>query len=246
MYSVKIKNNIQNLFSVLDSTVPGSSPYAVLKTVSNSDNGFGLNVNQGNINPVTISLIQGSTDERYTIGTTVTSGNYRYAWFYKTASGAIQRQIANINFSNGFVVNSLPANTNTKGYVSYNHPDSSVYVGSLRSLYSYIPDIPICVTIYDTNTIPSGNRFTCTQIGVLFLAYANQTGGNIVSYSTLVNVGDDLNDILNDFITVQSGSNQLFLNISVDEITNLPSQTLNFTGTAFAVVYSTAIFSINY
>jgi len=245
MYSVKIKNNnIQNLFSVLDSTVPGSSPYAVNKTISNSDNGFVLNVNQGNINPVNISLIQGSTSERFTIGTTVTSGNYRYAWFYKTSTGTVQRQIANISFSNGFVINSLPANSNTNGYVSYNHPDSSVYVGLLTSIKSGYPDIPICITLYDTNTITSATRFTCTQAGTVFLAYADLTGLNIVSLSTPINVGEDLAISLSSLIGYSFVADPLYFNLSLNEITNVSSGTISLSGTAFLVVYTTGIFSI--
>jgi len=250
MYSVKIKNNIQNLFSVLDNTVPGSSPYAVNKTISNSDTGFTLNTFQSIVAP-SISLIQGSSSERFTIGTSVTSGTYRYVWFFRSSDyGTIRRQIANISFSNGFTINSLPANSQTTGYVSYNHPDSSVYTGSMLVRRQPLGDdysMPITITVFDTNSIQSASSFTCTQIGVLFLAYSsNSSVIGLVSLSTLVNVGDSLLNVVNDLIS-SVGDSSSWSSLDVTEITYLPSSTITplYSNNNFAVVYSTAIFSIN-
>jgi len=245
MYSVKIRNNIQNLFSVLDSTVPGSSPYAVNKTVSNSDNGFTLNVNQGNINPVVISLIQGSSSERFTIGTAVTSGNYRYVWFFRNSStGTVKRQIANINFSNGSIINSLPINPNSTGYVSYNHPDSSVYTGIIGAANSL--QIPIAITVYDTNTIARASLFTCTQVGIVFIAFFRGGNTDILSSTTLINVGESLNSIMGEVLDPFFGPISPSPTILADEITNVTSGTSDLGDTPFVIVYSTAIFSITF
>jgi len=239
MYSVKIKDNIKTLFSVLDNTVPGSSPYAVNKTILNSDTGFTLNVSQSNAAP-TISLIQGSSSERFTIGTVVTSGTYRYAWIFKSGS-SIKRQIASVSFSNGFVINSLPVNPITTGYVSYNHPDSSVYAGIIAG--GITDQIPIIITVYDTNAIQRASLFTCTQIGVVFIAVYPGGGQPINTISTLINVGETLNDVISDnVIEVQYKPT-----IIAEEITYIANGTFDYTSDRSAiVVYSTAIFSITY
>jgi len=243
MYSIKIKNNnLQNLFSVLDNTVPGSSPYAINKTVSNSDNGFCANLSQS-ITAPTINLIQGSTPERFTIGTTVTSGSYRYVWFFRTG-GSLKRQIANISFSNGSIINSLPANLVSTGYVSYNHPDSSVYTGSLINLAGQ--NIPLAITVYDTNLIPRATTFICTQIGVLFVAIDSGGGTNATVSTTLVNVGESLASIVGQLSSPFLGDFDLSPSLLVDEITNLPSTTVDYGSFGNIVVYSTAIFSITY
>jgi len=248
MYSVKIKNNIQNLFSVLDNTVPGSSPYAVNKTISNSDTNFCLNTLQS-ITAPSINLIQGSTSERFTVGTVVTNGTYRYHWLYSDVGNNVKRQIANISFSNGFVINSLPSNQLTTGYVSYNHPDSSVYSGLLLANnpnYSSF-QIATSVTVYDINTIATAKEFTCTQIGVVFLAYANLIpfGSTIMnSLSTLINVGQTLSSVINELMTAVDGVDLNWKFNTLTEITNLSNSTTDVSGPSYAVVYSTAIFSI--
>jgi len=252
MYSVKIKNNIQNLFCVLDNTVPGSSPYAINKTVSNSDNNFTVNVSQSGITPVTISLVQSPFTDRYTIGTTIPVGTFRCVRLYSSGN-VIRRQIVNTSISGGSVVNSLPVTSSTTGYNSYNHPDSSVYYGTLNSS---VLNLPVAITMYDTNVIASASDFICTQIGVIFLAYNSYTGTGLSSTSTLINVGETLSSVLNSLILGIDGTtpgNRPFLGFVVDEITTLQdgivdatnSNTGNSSGLGFAVVYTTAIFSIN-
>jgi len=249
MYSVKIKNNnLQNLFSVLDNTVPGSSPFAVNKTIS-SDTSFCVNTTQ-TATPVSVSLIQGSTPERFTVGTTVTGGNYRYLWLFKTSSSSnsVSTQVGNISFGNGSIIFSLPSNLFTTGYVSYNHPDSSVYSGFLR-IYdglSVVEIIPIAVTVYDANTITTANEFTCTQMGIVYVSYSKfGSGTNAVCGDLEIFVGQKLSSVVSDLINAFDNTSYSSTFQNLTEITNVSSGTTGNMASKFITVYSTAIFSIN-
>jgi len=251
MYSVKIKNNIQNFFSILDNTVPGSSPYAVNKTISNSDNSFCTNVSQS-VAPPVINLLQGSSPERFTIGVTVPSGTYRYLWFYRpsSSSNTISIQVGNISFSSSSVIFSLPASPFTTGYVSYNHPDSSVYSGFLRLIngFSTAEIVNLAVTVYDINTITTANELTCTQSGIVYVSYSKYGSGitgNAICTDLEISPGETLSSAVVDIINVFDNTNYTGQFQNLTEITSVPSGTTGNQNSKFIVVYSTAIFSIN-